>query len=220
MISLFHHSNWYLYFDNLLQVVVEELLKLGLYAYSTLNAHHSPHLSSHHIRTYIYWGEAKIQEGNFVVTIWHHKCQKWSRQQSTIPIAMRQWFCSIMWGICKMCEHSSKCTALWSGFEWPVSVILSPWADRPDVVPHGCRAILLQLATNKEACSLFIYCWPRSSMVDLLMETLPRSKAEASFTGSTIVVTNLPGHSEVKLSGCKWVCWQCARLYSRELQQV
>lgn len=75
----FQESRRHLYFDNYFnsEVVVEELLKVGLYACGTLNAKLYPKpLKSGRKSVKLKKGEKmQLQKGNLVVSLWHDKRQ-------------------------------------------------------------------------------------------------------------------------------------------------
>ena len=234
----FHHSNRHLYFDNFFnsQVVAEELLKLGLYSCGTLNANrYPPPLKVGRSAIKIRRGETKqLQKGNLLVTIWHDKrqvavlstnchpnqtmdVQRRMKQPPhvknvSIPAPIRM-YNTFMGGVDLNDQYRSYYPSGRTGMKWwrytfwfllDVSICNAMVLEK--LSPHAAtgrkrRGLLpfkLQLA--KELIGGF--CGRKR---------YPGHKRKSSSTDSTIAASNLPGHSEVKFSGRKRVCLQCAR---------
>ena len=233
----FHHSNRHLYFDNFFnsQVVVEELLKLGLYACGTLNANRlPPPLKVGRSSVKIRPGETRqLQKGNLLVTMWHDKrqvavlssnCQpnqtmvvkRRTKQPPyvkdiSMPAPIRQ-YNTFMGGVDLNDQFQSYYPSGRTGMKWwryifwfllDVSIcnamVLERLSSHADTGRKRRALLHFKLQLAKELIGGFSG-----------RKRYPGQKRKCSAVDNTIALPNLPGHSEVKFSGRKRVCIQCA----------
>ena len=225
----FHHSNWHLYFDNFFnsQVLVEELLKLGLYGCGTLNANrYPPPLKVGRAAIKIRRGEIKqLQKGN-LVTIWHDKrqvailstnchpnqtvvVQRRVKQPPhlrsvSIPAPFRK-YNTFMGGVDLNDQYRSYYPSGRTGKKWWRYIF---WFLLDVSI---CNAMVLEklsshAATGRKRRGLLQY------KLQLAKELIggfcgrkryPSQKRQCSLADSAIAVSNLPGHLEVKFTGRK-----------------
>lgn len=234
----FYHSNRHMFFDNYFnsQVLCEELLKLDLYACGTLNANrYPPPLKTGRTAIKLRKGETKqLQKGNLLVTIWHDKrqvavlstncqpnqtvtVQRRAKQpphvrRVSIPAPIKQ-YNTFMGGVDLNDQFRSYYTSGRTGKKWWRYVF---WYLLDVSI---CNAMVLEHVSpttrhGRKRRALFPF------KLQLAKELIggfcgrkryPGLKRKCASTQSTIAISNLPGHSEVKFSGRKRVCMQCAR---------
>ena len=217
-------------------MLAEELLKLELYACGTLNANrYPPPLKIGRSSIKLKPGEKRqLQKGNLLVTVWHDKrqvavlstncqpnetvvVQRRVKQPPyvkavSIPAPVRQ-YNTFMGGVDLSDQFRSYYPLGRTGMKWwhyifwfllDVSICNAMIIEK--LSPHAqtsCkrRALLqfkLQLA--KELIGGFSG-----------RKRYPGQKRKSSSTNNAIGLSNLPGHAEVKFSGRKRVCMQCAK---------
>ena len=234
----FYHSNRHLYFDNFFnsQVLAEELLKLELYACGTLNANrYPPPLKIGRSSIKLKPGEKRqLQKGNLLVTVWHDKrqvavlstncqpnetvvVQRRVKQPPyvkavSIPAPVRQ-YNTFMGGVDLSDQFRSYYPSGRTGMKWwryifwfllDVSICNAMIIEKlsPHAQTSRKRRALLQfkLQLAKELIGGFSG-----------RKRYPGQKRKSSSTNNAIGLSNLPGHVEVKFSGRKRVCMQCAK---------
>ena len=239
----FHHSNHHLYFNNFFnsQEMMDELLKVGTYACGTLRANrYPPPYKEGRAAIKLKRGETRqLQKGNQPVTVWFDKRQvavlssNFSPNQTVtvqrrskepphirdvgIPAPIRT-YNQFMGGVDLNDQMRSYYPSGRSGKKWwcylfwflldvSINTLIMERLSPHCQLSRGCRSLLpFKLELAKQLIGGF--CGRKK---------YPGQKIKYSSMAKSMALANLSGHQEVKFTGRKRACVNCASYGSKIL---